>query len=379
MTEAAHPIAVANPQVSERSKELLAGAIERGQLAQGPLVAELEQLCATMADAEHAVGVSSGTDALELAYEAVGLGPGDELITTPFTFGATVNAAIRLGVTVRFADIGADYTIDPASVAAQITPNTKAIVPVHLFGLPADMAALQTVIADRPDITLIEDAAQAHGASIGERRVGTEEVGCFSFYATKNVFAGEGGVITTNNAEIADRCRLLRNQGMGGGGYNYVVVGRNSRMSDLHAAIAIPQLEQLDGITAGRTEMAEAYGKLLVGNDLGISLPVIPEGRTSAWHQYTVVLPDTVDRAKVVDHLRAEKIFPGIYYPESLNDVALYRDHKLVEAGETPVTRRIAAGCLSLPAHHNLVPSDAERVVEVLSAALADPGTRAQA
>ena len=374
MTEPTHKIAVANPQVSERSKELLAGAIERGQLAQGPLVGDLEQLCAGMAGADHAIAVSSGTDALELAYEAAGIGPGDEVITTPLTFAATINAIIRLGAEVRFADITNDFTIDPASVAAKLTPKTKAIVPVHLFGLPSDMGALRATIADRADVTLIEDAAQAHGASIGDRRVGTEDIGCFSFYATKNVFAGEGGVITTNDDDIADRCRMLRNQGMGGGGYNYVMVGRNSRMSDLHAAIAIPQLEELDQITERRTAMARTYAKLLADAAPDLQLPVEPEGRNSAWHQYTVVLPSSVDRAKVVDQLRAVQIFPGIYYPDALNDVPLYRDHDQVEAGNTPVARAVAAGCLSLPVHHGLVPSDAEKVVEVLTAAMADPG-----
>ena len=378
MTEAVNPVAVAKPHVSDRSKELLAGALDRSQLAQGPLVAELEQLCCEMAGAEHAVAVSSGTDALELAYEAVGLSPGDELITTPLTFGATVNAAIRLGAEVRFADIGEDYTIDPAAVAAQMTPRTKAIVPVHLFGLPSDMAGLRALTTDRHDVTIVEDAAQAHGASIGDRRVGTEDVGCFSFYATKNVFAGEGGVITTNDADVAERCRLLRNQGMGPGGYNYVMVGRNSRMSDLHAAIAIPQLQELDSITEGRTEIAQTYDKLLAGGETGLLLPVVPAGRTSAWHQYTVVLPPSVDRAKVVEQLKAQQIFPGIYYPDALNDVPLYRDHSQVEQGDTPRARQVAAGCLSLPVHHGLVPSDAERVVEVLSAAMADPGCQVE-
>lgn len=362
------PIAVASPVVSDKARDLLLGAISRGQLAQGPLVAELERLCADMAGAEHAIAVSSGTDALELAYEAAGIGPGDEIITTPFTFGATVNAALRLGATVRFADLGADYNIDPASIAAQVTPNTKAIVPVHLFGLPAPMAEIKA-IADQNDLVVIEDAAQAHGAVIDGSKVGTSDIGCFSFYATKNVFAGEGGVITTNDDDVAERCRLIRNQGMGAG-YAYQIVGRNSRMSDLHAAIAIPQLEELDDINRRRTDMAAAYDKLLAGvSDL--RLPIEPEGRTSVWHQYTVVLPESVARDRVVEALRAAQIFPGVYYPAALNDVPLYRDHELVHPGETPEARRVAAGCLSLPVHHGLVPSDAERVSDVLLSTLA--------
>lgn len=362
------PIAVASPVVSDKARDLLLGAISRGQLAQGPLVAELERLCADMAGTEHAIAVSSGTDALELAYEAAGIGPGDEIITTPFTFGATVNAALRLGATVRFADLGADYNIDPASIAAQVTPNTKAIVPVHLFGLPAPMAEIKA-IADQNDLVVIEDAAQAHGAVIDGSKVGTSDIGCFSFYATKNVFAGEGGVITTNDDDVAERCRLIRNQGMGAG-YAYQIVGRNSRMSDLHAAIAIPQLEELDDINRRRTDMAAAYDKLLAGvSDL--RLPIEPEGRTSVWHQYTVVLPESVARDRVVEALRAAQIFPGVYYPAALNDVPLYRDHELVHPGETPEARRVAAGCLSLPVHHGLVPSDAERVSDVLLSTLA--------
>lgn len=364
-------VSTAAPVVSAESRALVLEALESGQLAEGPFVARLEALCADMAGTAHAVAVSSGTDALELAYEAVGVGPGTEIITSPFTFGATVNAALRIGASVRFADIGPDYNIDPEAIDAIIGRRPATIVPVHLFGLPCDLEAIGD-LADRHDARIVEDAAQAHGAEQDGRPVGSRDVGCFSFYATKNVFAGEGGVITTDRPDVAARCRLLRNQGMDAP-YDYRAAGRNCRMSEMHAAIAIPQLERLAAINARRAELAACYDRMLAGIE-GLGLPVVPPGRSSAWHHYTVTLPAGVDRARIVEHLESAGIRPGIYYPAALNDVPFYRDHERVESGPTPIARHVAAHCLSLPVHDQLTMDDVVRVAERLGEALVELG-----
>ncbi len=206
-------IPISRVVVDAETEHRVLEVLRSGQLAQGPMVARFEQHCAQMAGTTHAVAVNNGTTALELALQAMDIGPGDEVITTPFTFAATVNAIVHSGAEVRFADVTDDYTIDPAGIEAQVTSRTKAIMPVHLYGLPADMAAIGA-IAKRHGLGIIEDAAQSHGATIDGQPVGGWGLACFSFYATKNLSTGEGGAVTTNDDVLADRMRVLRNQGM---------------------------------------------------------------------------------------------------------------------------------------------------------------------
>jgi dTDP-4-amino-4,6-dideoxygalactose transaminase len=331
------------------------------------MVARLEALGAEMAGTRHAVAVSNGTVSLETALEVAGVGPGDEVITSPFTFAATVNAALRSGATVRFADIAPDFTIDPEAVAGLITPRTKAVVPVHLYGLVADMAPIM-VLAGEHGLTVVEDAAQAHGASVDGRRAGSFGIGSFSFYATKNVAAGEGGLMTTSDDEVAHRVRLLRNQGMVER-YRYEVVGRNLRMTDLQAAVAIPQLERLADINAARQANAEQLTKLLAGQ-ADLTIPEVPAGRVHVWHQYTVLLPDTADRARVQERMRASGVDSGVYYPSLAWDYPIYREHPGVVADDTPVAREAARHCLSLPVHPGLADADLEQVAAGLLEAL---------
>lgn len=362
------PIAVAAPAVDDAARALVDEVLASGQLAQGPMVARMEALGAEMAGTAHAVAVGNGTDALELAFEVCDLGPGDELVTVPFTFAATANAALRAGATVRFVDIADDFTIDVDRLADAIGDRTRIVCPVHLYGLPARMGPICELV-ERHGLRLVEDAAQAHGAADGDRRVGGFGIGCFSLYATKNVMAGEGGLVTTDDDEVAELVRTLRNQGMGGP-YEYRHVGRNSRMTDLQAAIAIPQLERLDAINAARRVNAETL-RAALADVPDLVLPAGRAGATHVWHQFTVLLPDAADRDRVVASLRDEQIFCGVYYPAALNDLPVYRDHERVIAGDTPRARSAAARCLSLPIHHGLDADDVARLADAVARVLA--------
>jgi len=365
-------IRISDPELGSDVEDLVLGVLRSGHLAQGPVVECFESLCAEMAGTRHAVAVSNGTASLEVAFEALGIGPGDEVITSPLTFAATLNAALRSGATVRFADVRSDYTIDPVSVSALIGPRTAAIVPVHLYGQPADMAALR-VLGIRHGLAIVEDAAQAHGAQVGDRRVGSFGVGSFSFYATKNVTAGEGGVVTTDDDAVADRVRLLRNQGMRGR-YAYEVIGRNLRMTDLQAAVAVPQLRRLAEITRRRAVNADSLSRRLTSAP--VVLPPLVAGRPSVWHQYTVLLPADADRDAVLAAMAANGVQAGVYYPSLVWDHDVYRRHPAVRPDETPVAAEVTRRCLSLPVHPRLVDADLERVVTAFVDALGLPPRR---
>lgn len=359
-------VRLSQPQLGTEVEDLVLQVLRSGQLAQGPMVATFEQLCAQMAGTEHAVAVSNGTASLEVALEALGVGPGDEVITTPFTFAATLNAALRSGATVRFADIAGDYTLDAASVAALVGPRTAVLLPVHLYGQPADMTAL-SALAQRHHLGMVEDAAQAHGATAGGYPVGSFGTGSFSFYATKNVMAGEGGVVTTNSSAVAERVRLLRNQGMRQR-YQYEVIGRNLRMTDLQAAVAIPQLRRLEEISARRRANAAALTARLQGTEL--VLPGVSPGRTHVWHQYTVLLPEDAEREGVVRYLAARGVQAGIYYPALAWEHEVYRAHPRVVVDDTPAARDASRRCISLPVHPGLSEHDIDRIASAVLDAL---------
>jgi perosamine synthetase len=363
------PITIAAPSFSPDIETAVVEVLRGGRLAQGPVIEQFEQLCASMAGTRHAVAVANGTVSLELAIEALGFGPGDEIITTPFTFAATVNAALRAGVRVRLVDIRSDFTIDPAQIAEALSSRTVAVMPVHLFGLPADMGAIGKLAATR-QLAIIEDAAQAHGAEVLGRRVGSFGVGSFSFYATKNVTCGEGGVITTNDDQVARDLRVLRNQGMSEQ-YEYERIGRNARLTEIQAAIGIPQLENLEGLIADRHANAAALSRLLDGAVAGLVLPRAAAGRRHVWHQYTVLLPAGSDRDAIVTRMRELGVFPGVYYPKLLHEHAAYRDHPLVHAEHVARAADISRRCVSLPVRGDLRTDELERVADALISALA--------
>lgn len=344
--------------------------VRSGRLAQGPMVERLEAGFAEMAGVQHAIGLMSGTVALVAAIEGLGLGPGDEVITSPFTFVASVNAILESGASVRFVDIGSDYCIRPDLVAAAITPATKAIMPVHLYGLMADMDPI-IEIAARHDLAVIEDAAQSHRAEYRGRRAGSFGVGCFSLYATKNITTGEGGVVTTDDDDVADRIRVLRNQGMRER-YQYELVGHNWRMTELQAAIGLPQLDLLQERTERRADNAALLSERL-GDLANVVLPVEPAGRTHVWHQYTIRLDGApIMREELAARLGQAGIGTGIYYPRVVFDYDCYRSHPRVHVSPVPATEAAAANVLSLPVHPFLTVAEIDQIGAGVRDALAD-------
>lgn len=334
--------------------------LRSGQLAQGRKVAELEDAFRELTGCGHAVAVSSGTVALELSLRLLDLTPGDEVLTTPFTFGATLNAIIHSGATATFVDIDDQGLLDVDLAMASLTPQTRVLAPVHLYGLPVDLRSIELP----PDVTIVEDAAQAVGASIGDRPVGSFGVGCFSLYATKNVTTGEGGVITTDDSDIAEGARLLRNQGMRMP-YEYQVPGHNYRMTDLQAAVGIPQIRRLKELTETRRANAHRYLEGLSGLP-GISLPTPPSGRTHVWHQFTIrVDPDSgVSREHLASRLAEKGISTGVYYPRLVFDYDCFRDHPQVKSREMPNASKWARQVLSLPVHPNVSASELDHIIQ---------------
>ncbi|MET0134870.1 MAG: DegT/DnrJ/EryC1/StrS family aminotransferase [Kibdelosporangium sp.] len=357
------PITVVDVKDAE---PLVLEVLRSGVIAQGPMVKRFEDAFAAVAGVPHAVAVNSGTTALVASIEVLDLRPGDEVVTSPFTFVATLNAILEAGATARFADIRADdFNIDPAAVQAAVGPRTKVLMPVHLYGQMADMAELAP-LAERNGLAMVEDAAQAVGATFKDRAAGSYGLGCFSLYATKNITTAEGGVITTSDDKLADRLRVLRNQGMRQR-YQYEVAGHNYRMTDLHAAVGIPQLEQLSVLTEARQHNAEVLSKGL--SDVpGLVVPSVLPGRTHVWHQYTVQVTEEAEltRDEFAAKLTEAGIGNGIYYPKVVFDYDCYRGHPGVIASDVPVASKVASQVLSLPVHPKLSDADLDQVVTTI-------------
>jgi dTDP-4-amino-4,6-dideoxygalactose transaminase len=355
-------IPAAKPIIGEEEREAVDRVLRSGMVAQGPEVAAFEQeFGAHFADGRETVAVNSGTAGLHLGLLAAGIGPGDEVIVPSFTFAATGNSVALTGASPVFADIEPEhFSLDPASVEAAITPRTKAIMPVHLYGHPAHMTELQA-IADRHGLAIFEDAAQAHGAALGGRKVGTfGRFAMFSLYPTKNMTSGEGGMIVADGPELARAARLLRNQGMEQQ-YRNEVVGFNARMTDIHAAIGRVQLTKVDAWTSQRQRNAA----FLDENLRGVVVPPVAPGATHVYHQYTIRVTD--DRDGFVSALREEhQIGSGVYYPipnHRLPSLARY-----APGLELPETERAASEVVSLPVHPSLTEGDLERIVSAVNA-----------
>src|SRR6266702_872556 len=345
--------------------------LRSGRLTGGERVAEFERRFAAAHGAAHAVAVSNGTTALVAALRAHGIGPGDEVITTALTFAATLNAILEVGATARFADITDDLTIHPSQLAGLVTPRTSALLPVHLYGLPAAIAEI-TGIAGRHGLAVIEDAAQAHGARLGTAAVGSAGTAAFSLYGTKNITCGEGGIVTASDDEIARRLRLLRNHGMRQP-YDYVLPGYNYRLTDLQAAIAMAQLARLPQINASRAANAARLSEGLAGLP-GLVLPYVPPGRVHAWHQYVVRVTAAapINRDQLGKRLDVAGIDARIYYPALVHDYACYRDHPRVIIDATPRACRAVREVLALPVHPSLTSDDIDRIVSCVRTALTD-------
>lgn len=363
-------IPISSVSIGTEEEELVLQVLRSGRLAQGPMVERLEDEFRTWADAEHVVAVSNGTVSLVAALEALQLPRGTEVITSPFTFVATVNAILEAGLVARFGDIDpSDFALTPESVEGAISDRTSAVMPVHLYGQAADMTRLMP-LAESRGLAVVEDAAQAHGARIEGRRVGSFGVGSFSLYATKNLMSGEGGLITTNDAAVADRLRLIRNQGMRAR-YQYELAGHNFRMTELQAAVAIPQLSRLEAGTKRRVENAQRLSEGLAGIP-GLVLPAVAEGREHVWHQYTVrVTADTgKTREQVADVLTERGVGSGFYYPRPVYDYDCYRNHPGVVIGDHPVAEQVSREVLSLPVHPALSTDDVDAVIAAVRGAL---------
>jgi perosamine synthetase len=360
------PIPAAQPIIGHREREAVDRVLRSGMLTQGPEVAAFEdEFAADLVGGRECVAVNSGTSALHLSLLAAGIGPGDEVIVPSFTFAATANAVALTGATPVFADIEADtFTLDPGSVSERLTARTAAVMPVHLYGHPADLAPL-VAVAETAEAVLLEDAAQAHGAQYRGAPVGSfGAFGAFSLYPTKNMTAGEGGMVACATPTDARRVRSLRNQGMEQP-YVHELVGLNNRMSDLHAAIGRVQLTRLAEWTRQRQATAGFYDAEL----RGVQVPGIRPGASHVYHQYTVRLPGAraSERDRVVVALRDEHgVGARVYYPtpcHELDSLARY-----APADQLPQTSRAAAEVISLPVHPSVGPAERERVVAAVNA-----------
>lgn len=351
----------AKPIIGDEEREAVDRVMRGGMVAQGPEVAAFEEeFSAHFVPGRPSVAVNSGTAGLQLGLLAAGVGAGDEVIVPSFTFAATGNSVALTGGTPVFVDIEPEtFTLDPEAVAAAITPRTKGILPVHLYGHPARMRELEKLAADR-GVALYEDAAQAHGASLGGRPVGSfGEFAMFSLYPTKNMTSGEGGMVTTATEEVARRVKLLRNQGMERQ-YENEVIGFNARMTDIHAAIGRVQLTKVDAWTKTRQQNAA----FLDANLRGVVVPPVADGAVHVYHQYTIRVPE--DRDGFVAALKAEhNVGAGVYYPipnHRLSSLAPY-----APGLDLPETERAAREVVSLPVHPSLSQDDLDRIVTAVN------------
>jgi len=351
-------IPAAKPEIGFRERRAVNRVMRSGMLAQGPEVAAFEKEFSAHVAGRESVALNSGTSALHMSMLAVGIGPGDEVIVPSFSFAATANSVALTGATPVFVDVELDhFNADPAAIEAAITPRTKAIMPVHLYGHPADLRAI-SAIAEKHGLLLLEDAAQAHLASVDGVPIGAWGIAAsFSFYPTKNMTSGEGGMVTTPSAEVARAVRVLRNQGMERR-YENEVIGFNTRMTDIHAAIGRVQLTKLAGWTAKRQKNAA----FLSANLRGVVAPPIADGAVHVFHQYTVRVVDH-DRDAFAAELGKRGVGSGVYYPTPIHRLPSFK----LEL-DLPTTEVAAAQVLSLPVYPSLTQRQLEAIVEAVNA-----------
>lgn len=350
-------IPISSPKLGWRESLAVQKVIKSGILGSGNLVAQFEENFASKCETTQCVAVNSGTSALHLGLLSLGVGPGDEVIVPSFTFAATANAVLLTGANVIFADIDSTtFNLDPANLEHLITDRCKAIVPVHLFGLPADMDPIKQ-IANKFGIVVLEDAAQAHGATYKGKMTGNlGDVAAFSFYATKNITTGEGGAITTNLQGVSEASRLLRNQGMKRV-YENELAGYNNRMTEIQAAIGIVQLKKLSAFNDQRRKNAAFYNSALEG----VVLPIEPPGSRHVYHQYTISIPD-LDREMVIRELEKASIQTRVYYPIPLHTMTYFMKNVELKNAE-----KASRSVFSIPVHPNLRQRDCEHIVKAIN------------
>lgn len=351
-------IPIARPQVGQEEKALVWSAMESGQLAQGARVRAFEEQFAAFVGAPHGVATSSGTTAIHLALLALGVGAGDEVATVSFTFTATATPILHVGATPIFVDVDpVTFTMDPQCLEAAIGPKTKAIIPVSLYGLPADMASI-IEIASRHGLPVIEDACQAHGAQRDGRSSGGWGIGVFSFYPTKNMTTGEGGIITTDDPRLADRATLLREHGMRVR-YRPEIVGYNFRMTDVHASIGLGQLPKLPAANERRRAIAARYDAELKG----VAVPAVPGNIHHVYHQYTLRVSNQEEFAR---RLANRGVGSNVYYPVPVHRQDPFQALGLRNVG-LPVTDRLVSEILSIPVYPTLSDVEVDAIIEAVN------------
>lgn len=356
-------ISIAAPDIGVREEEAVLGVMRSTSLAQGPQVAKFEEEFAAFIGTKHAVAVNSGTAALHAALLAYGVGPGDEVLTSSFSFIASGNSILYTGARPVFVDVAGDFNMDIDLIESAINEKTKAIMPVHLFGQPCDMDGIMALAA-KYNLAVVEDTCQSHGAEYKGRKAGSFGAGCYSFYPTKNMTTGEGGMVTTDDDDVAEKCRLIRAHGMKVR-YYHDTLGYNYRMTDIGAAIGLVQLTKLAGYNARRSENAAALTEGISGV-AGLITPDIGADRTHVFHQYTLrVTPSfPVTRDELVAGLSERGIGSGVYYPVPIHKQKVYTN--LGYDVSLPVTEQFAEEVLSLPVHPGVTAEDAGQIVKAI-------------
>ncbi len=356
-------IPISRPAIGEEEIRSVTEVLKSGMLAQGKRVGLFEKEFASRMGRRFGVAVSSGTSALQLALEAAGTGRGDEVITTPFSFIATANCIVHCGARPVFADIDPiTFNIDPGDVENAITEKTKAVIAVHLYGNPCNMEKIEEVCS-RNGLILIEDCAQATGAEYKGRPVGGfGEFSCFSFYPTKNMVTGEGGMILTDDSDMDRKLRILRNQGQSGE-YEHVVVGYNHRMTEMAAAIGLEQIRKLDRLNESRIKNAQKLTEMLKGVEW-LETPKPEKNSRHVFNQYTIRIKGK-SREKVIEALKRQGIGSKIYYPRPIHMQPAYLSMGFRE-GEFPESERAAKEVLSIPVHPGVSLEGIEKIAGIL-------------
>ncbi len=357
-------IPIAKPLISNEEKKAVLDVLDSGIIAQGKKVKEFEEKFASYINSKYAIATSNGTNALHIALLSSNIKKNDEVITTPFSFIATANSILYTGAKPVFVDVNEDdFNINVDLIQEKITKKTKAIMPVHLYGNPCNMKALMEIAEDK-NLILIEDAAQAHGAEYNNKKIGSFSTSCFSFYPTKNITTGEGGMITTNNERIDNIARMIRDHGSNKK-YYHDILGYNFRMTDINAAIGIVQLNKLDEFNKKRIENAIYLNNKL--NVKGLILPKIKENTKHVFHQYTIRVTKGFNKTRedLIKILTENNIGNAIHYPVPIHKQKLYQD--LEYKDKLPIAEKLANEVLSLPIHPAVSKADLEYIASIIT------------
>ncbi|MFH0956481.1 MAG: DegT/DnrJ/EryC1/StrS family aminotransferase [Candidatus Aenigmatarchaeota archaeon] len=356
-------ISIASPQIGKEEIRAVVRVLKSGAIVKGEQVKEFESAFAKYIGAKRAVSCSSGTAALQVGLKVLGIAEGDEVITTPLTFIATSNAVIHNRAKPVFADIDErTFNIDPVKIRSCVTKKTKAVIVVHLYGQPCNMDEI-VGLCEKLNLLLVEDCAQAHGAEFQKKKVGSfGDISIFSFYATKNMTTGEGGMILTDNEAVAEKAEVMMNQGQVGK-YEHVMIGENDRMTDIEAAMGIEQLKKLDRMNEKRTRNARVLTRGLSGLDW-LQVPYVDKRVKPVWHQYTVKVASGM-RDDFLEHLNKNGVGARVYYPKPSYMQPAYENLGFRE-GLCPVAESVARQVVSLPVHSMLKKGDVRAIVETV-------------